>query len=188
MSSEKYQQGRQDAESGEFNPFFYDLYYDYRLGYDEMSGRAWRHNVRRQLPRLLLFLVVLIAAAGGLVVWLQRVADTPPPIAAAVPTATATSGPTRTRVAPSPTRASTPVASPFRKGRRAVVATGGSSLKMRVEPSTEAKELMKLHDGTEVEIIDGPIPGDNHTWWKIKIGESEGWAAEEYLELITRDD
>ncbi|PMP76601.1 MAG: SH3 domain-containing protein, partial [Chloroflexus aggregans] len=41
-----YELGAADAERGEFNPFYYQHYYYYRLGYDSVRRRrSWRTPV-----------------------------------------------------------------------------------------------------------------------------------------------
>ena len=99
------------------------------------------------------------------------------------PTATKTPSPTPTRT-PRPTRPPTP---PPRTGIRQgvnvrVVKTGGERLRIREKPSTDAKILLRVEEGTILEVVDGPVTADGYTWWKVKRGSTVGWTARNWLE------
>ena len=71
---------------------------------------------------------------------------------------------------------------PLRIGLRVRVAgTGGTSLRAREKPSTDANVMALFAEGTELEIIDGPQKSGGREWWRVRRGQSEGWCAGEYL-------
>ena len=93
--------------------------------------------------------------------------------------ATATPAPARvsadTMTASAPAGASTGV----RAGDGATVNAGrGDCLNVRAEPSTAARAITCLADGTAVTITAGPREADSITWWQIDGG---GWASGEFL-------
>jgi len=51
--------------------------------------------------------------------------------------------------------------------------------RMRQEPNREAQVLGEIQPGEVVGVIDGPVCGDNFTWWKVRRNdESSGWTVE----------
>lgn len=78
--------------------------------------------------------------------------------------------PTTPPAAPPP--ATTPDSGPFVIGN-----TDGLGANLREGPSTEARVLVLLPDGTLVDPIEGPIsfPNDTRAWRKVRAGEREGW-------------
>ncbi|HSJ86675.1 MAG TPA: SH3 domain-containing protein [Anaerolineales bacterium] len=54
----------------------------------------------------------------------------------------------------------------------------GNNLNVRESPSTSAKSLVKLQEGTIVKILDGPVDGDGLRWWHIAASDNiVGWCA-----------
>ena len=66
-------------------------------------------------------------------------------------------------------------------GKPAIVDnTGGQGLRCRTSPDTKDSSniVTKLMDGTEVEVIDGPITKPDYTWWKVKtLTHGSCWVA-----------
>jgi hypothetical protein len=64
-----------------------------------------------------------------------------------------------------------------------VVGTGGAGATLREQPSTTAKVLATLPDGSEVEPLEGPIEGDGLLWMKVRsTTEQQGWVAADLLQ------
>lgn len=69
-------------------------------------------------------------------------------------------------------------------GRALVVQTLGNGLRVRVQPTVGAAELVRLPDGTTVVLLQGPRSADGFTWWQVRGGTSVGWVADEWLAPI----
>ena len=183
MPTPYYDQGRRDAENGEFNQLFYHTYLDYKRGYDETLRPARR---RRVPAALWMGLVLLMGLGTG---WLLRdrgilgteatpitlvVTPTlatpsptfPPFIIATAAPATITSGPTSLQV-----------------GAQATVSTDGAALLVRPEPTREGEPVGRLVDGVVVTIVDGPREGSGYTWWQIEHEGVKGWVVADFLQL-----
>jgi hypothetical protein len=72
----------------------------------------------------------------------------------------------------------------FRVGDIYLITEAGDKLNVRDTPSISGKVLMQLKPGDYIEITDGPVQANGHTWWKIGVFgmgidlESNGWAVE----------
>lgn len=85
--------------------------------------------------------------------------------------------------APATAAASQPAGS-LQVGSAATVATDdGDCLNVRSGPGRAAPIVTCLADGTPVRLVDGPMPADGVTWWRL---DGLGWAAGEYLNLNPR--
>lgn len=108
---------------------------------------------------------------------------TAPPI----PTATISTNPPTPTIAPTATTASTPdvsIAPPeVTVGYYAeVVETGGVGVTVRNGPSTSNVPVAVSAEGSIILVIDGPIPGGEYQWWRVRLPDgTEGWAVEDFL-------
>ncbi len=184
MPTPYYEQGRRDAESGEFNQLFYHTYHDYKRGYDE----TLRGPKRQRIPAALWLIPVLLLGLGlgwllrdrgvlsaqatpiTIVVTPTRILPSPtfPPFIIATPApATATSGPTALQV-----------------GVQATVSTeGDAALRVRPEPNIQGEPIGRILNGTEVTIVGGPGEGDGYTWWQVENDAIKGWVVADFLRL-----
>ena len=170
------------------------------------GGPAWRSMVELVLPILLVSGVAL----GWILLFRPRqapasVTSTPPRVAMtrAVPTQAptlwgtaaapedevtyrGTALPTFTPTAPGVT---TPTAgldmnpAGLKVGEGAkITGTGGSGLNMRTEAASSSPHIRTLREGTVVELLDGPLQGGQHIWWKVRDDDGNtGWVVGQYL-------
>ncbi|NJK79749.1 MAG: SH3 domain-containing protein [Chloroflexaceae bacterium] len=62
---------------------------------------------------------------------------------------------------------------------------GGKNLNRRDNPGIGTNVLDSLPPGTALTLLEGPVPADNYTWWRIRTNDGrEGWVAGE--ELVTQ--
>ena len=134
----------------------------------------------------LVFLLIAALACGG---FQARATPTTPAsggtpgtnaVAMAVATASTTAIPTAGNAEP-PTATPSPTATEvvgLAKGKSArVVASGG--LNVRGEAAASAALQGKLNPGVVVSVADGPVSGDNYTWWQIDDNSGlVGWVAD----------
>lgn len=180
MPSQYYEQGRRDAQHGEFNQLFYHTYLDYKRGYDEVIN-----GPPKRRPNALYFLIPLILLLGAGAGWLLRdrgvISSQATPlvivVTPTVPRATPTFPPFVIATPEPPT--ATPVV--LQIGIVARIATDGGVLRVRPDPSLQREPIGTLTSGTKVKIIDGPRDGDQLTWWQIDTDYGPGWVAEKYL-------
>lgn len=71
----------------------------------------------------------------------------------------------------------------FRIGDVYLITEEGADLNLREDPSTSAQVIYKLQPTEYIEIVDGPVDGDEYTWWKIRLlnyvdPPTEGWAVD----------
>ncbi len=168
---EMYERGAADAEHDSLNSFYYQHYYYYRKGYND---------VRRQLHRSPLRLVIGSLLALG----------------AALLLGYALFGATRSALAPNESpapSASTARTSSDRNGEQAalqvgqhatVVNTGAVSLRLRAEPRLDAEVVTRLEDGERVLLLDGPVAADGYTWWQVEHATGTGWGAAQGLDGV----
>lgn len=73
----------------------------------------------------------------------------------------------------------------FGRGHRVAVNAGG--LNYRQRPGLGAAVIMVVRDGTQGEVLDGPVHADGYTWWQLGLpgygpdGNPAGWAAGTFL-------
>jgi predicted outer membrane repeat protein len=65
-------------------------------------------------------------------------------------------------------------------GLRARVAfTDGTASRLRAEPNTQATEVTLMPEGTEFNLIGGPMCANSYRWWQLQLDDgTTGWAAE----------
>ncbi|HEU5089049.1 MAG TPA: SH3 domain-containing protein [Roseiflexaceae bacterium] len=185
-TEEMYRRGLADAERGEPNPFYYQHYYPYRRGYDQMRRRM-RSPLpvpqRRTLLRVLLAAVVIVAAIALARNGSQVLALLTPPEPTPVPTLFVPSPlPTRTPILPTATPTPTPI--PTATPEPLVLKTGGAAeividaLRARREPTTKARVAVTFKRGARVTILEGPVEADGYVWWRIENESGSGWSAQ----------
>ncbi len=108
----------------------------------------------------------------------------PPPVAP-----TATSGGTGAATATTPGGATPPPNGekvPIYLGATVEVAnTDGAGVNVRLEASTSSEVLAVFLDGTEIQVIGGPIESEDFVWWQISGNEiNSGWIVDEYLVVV----
>lgn len=61
------------------------------------------------------------------------------------------------------------------------------NVNMRAEPSTSADVVEQISSGVEVEIVGGPVEGENYIWYEVQVadGGNSGWIASDFLDGIT---
>jgi hypothetical protein len=64
----------------------------------------------------------------------------------------------------------------FQPGRKYTVTPIARDLALRDKPSLDGKILKPLQPKDTVTLIDGPVNADYCIWWKMKVGDVEGWA------------
>lgn len=63
--------------------------------------------------------------------------------------------------------------------------TDGAGVNVRAEPSTASEVLTVFLDGTQVQVIDGPVEAEEFVWWQVTGNEVEaGWIVSDYLIVI----
>jgi hypothetical protein len=66
-----------------------------------------------------------------------------------------------------------------------VVNTDGAGVNVRADASTSAEVLTVFLDGTQVEVIGGPVEAEEFTWWQITGNEVDsGWIVDVYLAVV----
>ena len=56
-----------------------------------------------------------------------------------------------------------------------IAATDGRGVNLRDGPSTSARVIVTLAEGTAVEVFGEPVPGAGGPWRRIRSGSREGW-------------
>jgi hypothetical protein len=103
------------------------------------------------------------------------------------PTATLPAGPTRTPTVALPDIGGTPpppVYTEIGVGAPVLVQGTGGGLNLREQPSTAARVVVTVQDGTPLTVVDGPTQADGYTWWQLQTAEgSRGWGVSNWLAL-----
>jgi hypothetical protein len=69
-----------------------------------------------------------------------------------------------------------------------VQGTGGGGLNLREQPTTFAKKVGSVREGTVIPVLDGPREADDYVWWRVRAPDgTEGWAAGNWLVLKTEE-
>lgn len=185
----------------------------YDAGPGEWSDRPWDDPNRKPKPqarrrRLILppwaLLVIVVALVIVLCVSLALAIEairgerkaappTPKPSATvAAPTATVelvtptpAITPTATVVLPIEPLTTTVTFTEIAPGAMVIVqGTGGGGLNLRQQPTTYAKVLANVKEGTTLVVLEGPRDADGYVWWKVRAPDGkEGWAAAKWLVL-----
>lgn len=187
MPSEMFERGRRDAEADALDENYYQYYYDYKLGYDQVLRH--RRRTRRQLMfarigRFLLWAVPVLALVGAGFAGYRYVG--PGKNAAASPIATPTRTPRPTLVQPTPQPSATPT-SPLalRANSFALIAgTDGAPLLVRKAPGKDKPVVTKFSEGQTVKILEGPQDANGLQWWRIELKGQNGWSAAPYLKPV----
>ena len=74
--------------------------------------------------------------------------------------------------------AASPSPSPPAQGGYTIAATGGQGVNLRDGPSTSARVLTTLAEGSAIEVIGDPVPGAGGPWRNVRSGGREGWIVE----------
>jgi cytoskeletal protein RodZ len=187
----------------------------YDAGPGDLSDREWespskknRSHARRRrvtlppwaLLAILIAIIILLCTSLILIVKALRSGgdqETPtptatatraiPPTATWTPTTIITQTPTATVVLPIER---TPESIPFTEivpGATVVVqGTAGAGLNLRQQPTTSARVVDSIKEGTELLVIEGPSESDGYVWWKLRAPDgTEGWGATNWLTLKT---
>ncbi|MBZ0302803.1 MAG: SH3 domain-containing protein [Anaerolineae bacterium] len=57
--------------------------------------------------------------------------------------------------------------------------TDGTPLRLREAPLVYSSEILQMPEGTEFDILSGPVCANGYRWWQVKLDDSTaGWAAE----------
>src|SRR5215203_528203 len=67
----------------------------------------------------------------------------------------------------------------FTAGQTVVV--NADSLNMRADASIDAEIVTSLLNGTWATVVDGPVTGDEYSWYQIEYDDNTGWVAAEFL-------
>ncbi len=67
-------------------------------------------------------------------------------------------------------------------GTAVIANANGQNVKLREAPSYEAAELARFAEGTEVQIVDGPVSGDDATWYEVDVNDEVGFMDADFLE------
>lgn len=185
---------------------------EYDAGPGEWSDRPWEdpskkpkpHAKRRRValpPWALLtgLVAIIIILCVGLIMVVKAIrggdgTPTPAPTATRLVLPTFTPAPvvTTDQTPPSPTvvlPVGTPeeTPAPTEIGPGAVVVvqgTLGSGLNLRAEPSTAARLVTNVREGTSLTVIEGPEDADGYTWWQLRTASGqEGWGAANWIVL-----
>ncbi len=160
------------------------------LGFRPLERKAGSYLATVVLMSIIV-LFSMLSLGGAILV----VAPSPTPTATSLPAApTFTSPPTQTgttTMTPSPSASAT--ASPTdtqlptataTPPKGVIFGTGGVGVMLRESPN--GPPLGGLFDGTQVQVIGGPLLIENAVWWQVRIGSGEeGWILGEFLVTST---
>ncbi|MCO5225342.1 MAG: SH3 domain-containing protein [Thermomicrobiales bacterium] len=65
------------------------------------------------------------------------------------------------------------------------VTTTENNVNMRAEASVDAEIVEQIASGVNLEVLDGPVDGDDYTWFKVRVlsaGSAEGWVVTDFIE------
>lgn len=188
MPSEMFERGRRDAESDALDENYYQYYYDYKLGYDDVIRK--RRRTRRQLffariSRTLVRLLPVLLLLGGLsVVGYRYAVERQRQLEAArIPT------PTRVRptlIPPTPRPRASPTAELALRvqGFAVIAGTEGAPLVARNGPGTDHPKVTSFREGQTVKLIEGPQDANGLQWWRVEGNGKSGWSAARYLKPV----
>lgn len=72
-----------------------------------------------------------------------------------------------------------------------IVTTNTDNVNMRSEATADAEVVDQVDAGIELEVLDGPIEGEDWIWYQVRVnteGGSEGWMASEFLDGLDTAD
>ena len=98
----------------------------------------------------------------------------------ASPTPTPTASPVATPTATAPAISMPPIDDgPLHAGDIAAMVTDGRVV-IRTKPGTGADSAVfktRLHPGQRVKTLEGPVEGSGYAWYRVRLGDIEGWVA-----------
>ncbi|HSH82200.1 MAG TPA: SH3 domain-containing protein [Herpetosiphonaceae bacterium] len=187
MPDEMFQRGRRDAEADALDENFYQYYYNYRLGYDEVMRNRRRSHRQLILGRagrrfVQLLPVLLILAVAG-VFGYRYLYPSGGSASASLP---ATATPRPTLVPPTPTPPPTPIPELVLRADGFAVITGttGVALLGRQAPGKDNPIVVRFPEGRVVKVLEGPQPANDMQWWRIELDGVSGWSAEPFLKPV----
>lgn len=62
-----------------------------------------------------------------------------------------------------------------------VSGTGGDALRARSGPGLSFAIVARFPEGSQVELLDGPVAADGFRWWRVRGEQGEGWCADRWL-------
>jgi uncharacterized protein YgiM (DUF1202 family) len=62
-----------------------------------------------------------------------------------------------------------------------IVQIEADALNMRADASIDAEIVTTLLNGTWATVVDGPVVGDEYTWYQVEYDDFTGWVADEFL-------
>lgn len=65
--------------------------------------------------------------------------------------------------------------SPSPEAGYVIAATDGRGVNLRDGPSTSARVIVTLAEGTAIEVFGDPVPGAGGPWRRVRSGSREGW-------------
>ncbi len=111
------------------------------------------------------------------------------PVTATVTLLTPTSAITPTDTVVLPIESPEPTQPPTELGPGALViveGTVGAGLNLREQPTTYARVVGNVEEGTVLTVLEGPSESDGYVWWRLRApDEVEGWGAADWLVLKT---
>jgi hypothetical protein len=85
-----------------------------------------------------------------------------------------------------PTSGASPAApGPIAVGMHVVVGTGGAPLVSRAEPGRNRPVATRFGNGTELTVVEGPVPAEGFMWWKVEGQAGSGWGVADFLAPAT---
>lgn len=67
-----------------------------------------------------------------------------------------------------------------------VANTGGTGVRLRLEPSLKGQIVARLADGTVVDVVGEDKQADGYTWKNVRVsGDGRGWVAANYVVAVT---
>ena len=67
-------------------------------------------------------------------------------------------------------------------GTAVIANADGQNVRLREAPSRDATEISRFAEGTEVEIVDGPVSGDDAIWYEVEVESEVGFMDADFLE------
>lgn len=67
-------------------------------------------------------------------------------------------------------------------GTAVIANADGQNVRLREAPSRDAAEIARFAEGTEVQIVDGPVNGDDATWYEVDVENETGFMDADFLE------
>ena len=184
MPSEMFDRGRRDAEAEALDENYYQYYYDYKLGYDQVMRT--RRRTRRQLllaraGRFLARALPILLLVTGMALAGYRYLNPTGDAAAGLATPTRTPRPTLVPPTPRPPATPTPEMALRADSFAVITGTQGAPLRVRTAAGTNNGIVLRIPEGQTVRVIEGPQEANDMQWWQVEIEGKRGWAAAPFL-------